>query len=70
MRFVFGADEGAANGATVAATRRRADELRTEFARTLKLTPYGVLFELLTFVRQAHRRDDHDALRRDYAFAF
>ena len=56
------------------AWRRRADELlpelRTEFARTPKLTPYGVLFELLTFVRQAHRRDDHDALRRGYAFAF
>ena len=73
MRFVFGADGSAAKGATVAAWRRRADELlpelRTELARTPKLTPYGVLFELLTFVRLAHRRDDHDALRRGYAYA-
>ena len=41
-----------------------------EFERDRALSPYSVLFELLAFVRQAHRHDDDDALRRGYAFAF
>jgi hypothetical protein len=32
-------------------------------------TPYGLFFLLLPFVRDAHQRDDEDALRRAYGFA-
>lgn len=32
-------------------------------------SPYALFFALLSFVRDAHRNDDTDAVRRTYAFA-
>ena len=51
--------------------REQAATLLPEIWRdeSVRETPYQLFFELLDFVRDAHRRQDHDALRRSYEFA-
>lgn len=56
----------------MAAWRRRArgllPELHTEIEREAS-SPHAVFFELLPIVRNAHRQNNDDVLRRAYSFA-
>lgn len=56
----------------MAAWRRKAVALFPELAEEFgegELGRYSVFFELLPFVREAHKRADDDALRRVYGYA-
>jgi hypothetical protein len=54
----------------MAAWRRKLDRLLPDLeGEPDPPTPYGAFFALLDFVRDAHQREDVEALRRAYGFA-